>query len=65
MRIRDKLCPEGTLRRKILRAIAHVLKGLKPHNLKTLFKMLKDKGLKNSIKEIRTIIIRRRENRRF
>ena len=65
MRIRDKLCPEGTIRRKFLRATAHVLKGFKPHNLKTLFKMLKENGLKKSIKEIRAIIIRRRKNRRL
>ncbi len=52
MRIRDKLFPEGTKIRKVLRAIATILKGLHPENIKKIGKMLKKQGLKETIKKI-------------
>ena len=56
MRKRDKYFPEGTIRRKIIRALAHILKGFKPHNLKTTFSMIKEEGLIKTIKELKNII---------
>ena len=56
MRLRDKLFPEGTILRKILRAMAHIAKGFKPHNLKTVFNMLKEQGLIKTIKEVNGIV---------
>lgn len=56
MRIRDKIFPEGTVPRKILRAIAHILKGFKPQNIKTVFNMIKEQGLIKTIKEVNGIV---------
>ena len=49
MRLRDKICPEGTIRRKILRASAHTIKGFKPHNIKTVIHMVKEEGIIKTI----------------
>lgn len=56
MRLRDKIFPEGTIVRKILRAFAHIFKGLHPHNIRTVFKMLREQGLIKTIKEVSGII---------
>ena len=40
MRIRDKIFPEGTRTRKILRSMAHVIKGFKPTNMKKVFHLI-------------------------
>lgn len=56
MRLRDRVFPEGTLLRRILRTFSHIIKGFKPHNLRTTFKMLKEQGLSKTIKEITGII---------
>ena len=56
MRIRDKIFPEGTKARKMLRAICHVIKGFKPHNIKTVIKLIKEHGLVKTIKEIKGIV---------
>lgn len=57
MRIRDKICPEGTIRRKILRASAHTIKGFKPHNIKTVLNMVKEEGITKTIKELKGIVL--------
>ena len=41
MRIRDKIFPEGTKTRKVLRGMAHAIKGFKPTNMKKVFHMIK------------------------
>ena len=48
MRIRDKIFPEGTRTRKILRSMAHVIKGFKPTNMKKVFHLIKTEGVKNT-----------------
>ncbi len=50
MRIRDKLFPEGTKMRKLLRAIAIIIKkGLQPKNWARIYALIKEKGLKKAI----------------
>ena len=42
MRIRDKLFPEGSKTRKVLRAMAISIKGVQPKNLKKVYKAVKE-----------------------
>ncbi len=56
MRIRDKIFPEGTFRRKILRICAHIIKGFKPHNIRTTINLIKEEGIVKTINEIKIII---------
>lgn len=53
MRIRDKLFPEGTKIRSILRKLAILSKGLLPRNWKKIFETIKKDGLKVTIKKIK------------
>ena len=57
MRLRDRIFPEGTIPRKILRASAHTIKGFKPHNMKTVINMVKEEGITKTIKELKGIIL--------
>lgn len=56
MRLRDKIFPEGTKTRKILRACAHIGKGFKPNNIKTVYHMVKEEGVVKTVKELRGIV---------
>lgn len=56
MKIRDKIFPEGTFRRKILRICAHIIKGFKPHNIRTTINLIKEEGIVKTINEIKIII---------
>ena len=53
MRIRDKLFPEGTKIRQILRKIAICMKMFAPRNWVKAFKSIKKDGIKVTIKKIR------------
>ena len=57
MRIRDKIFPEGTKTRKVLRGMAHAIKGFKPTNMKKVFHMIKTEGMKSTLKTIKQIIV--------
>lgn len=61
MRIRDKIFPEGTFGRKILRAGAHTLKGFKPNNMKKVIKLFREKGVKKTAKELYGIVFEKVE----
>lgn len=52
MRIRDKLFPEGTKIRKILRKMALVFKKLNLRNIKKGIRLIKEKGIKRATKVI-------------
>lgn len=56
MRIRDRLFPEGTKIRKLLRALAHIAKRCNYTNLKKFVLNIKNKGLKNTLRQINNII---------
>ena len=53
MRIRDKLFPEGTKIRSILRKLAILSKGLLPRNWKKIFATIKKEGVKVTIQKIK------------
>ena len=53
MRIRDKLFPEGTKIRKILRYGALLVKKINFRNIKKLFRLIKNEGIKTTIKSIK------------
>ena len=52
MRIRDKLFPEGTKTRTVLRKTAIIEKKITFHNFKKFFKLIKSEGLKNELRAI-------------
>ena len=56
MRVRDKIFPEGTKTRKVLRASAHILKGFKPNNVSTVIYHLKKDGLKKTVRKVKGIV---------
>ena len=56
MRIRDRLFPEGTKIRKLLRALAHIAKRCNYTNFKKFVLNIKNKGLKNTLRQINNII---------
>ena len=53
MRIRDKLFPEGTKTRKVLRTIATTLKNINLTNIKKFFSSIKKNGFKGTLKLIK------------
>jgi len=56
MRLRDKVFPEGTLFRKVLRSLAHIIKGLKPSNMKRVIHSIKVNGWKKTWIQIKGIV---------
>ena len=56
MRVRDKMFPEGTKTRKVLRASAHILKGFKPNNVSTVIYYLKKDGIKKTARKVKGIV---------
>lgn len=52
MRIRDRLFPEGSKVRKVLRAIALSIKGVHPKNLRKVYKAVKEQGFRKTIRKV-------------
>lgn len=52
MRIRDKMFPEGTKARKVLRASAIIAKGVHPKNIKKFHNMVKEEGMKKTLSKV-------------
>lgn len=59
MRIRDKLFPEGTKTRNILRKMAVAVKALRPHNIAKAWKMMKKEGFSITMKKAYGVILGR------
>ena len=56
MRLRDKLFPEGSFLRKVLRSLAHIAKGFKPSNMKKVINSIKTNGWKKTLVQIKGIV---------
>lgn len=57
MRLRDKLFPEGTFIRKILRGLAHIANGFKPSNFKKIINYIKVNGIKKALRKIKGVVL--------
>ena len=52
----DKFFPEGTKRRQVIRGIARIIKGFRISNLKKIYKSIKSRGIKQTLKSIYTVL---------
>lgn len=56
MRVRDRLFPEGSKIRKILRILNKIVKSINISNFKKILKLIKEDGLKNTLKRIKGVL---------